>query len=108
MQGLLRAGEPPDTHTQTLCLRLYSVFLSRILRKCLTQNKAAWKKRDRQSRARNRLQPPVYGVPKGIAADAQHLILIDQQIVSSGLLRRDKCNSESVKMACSYNFTAES
>lgn len=90
-----------QTHTQTLCLRLYSVFLSRILRKCLTQNKAAWTKRDRQSRARNQLQPPVYGAPKGFAADSQHLILIDQQIVSSGLLRRDKCNSESVKMACS-------
>lgn len=86
-----------QTDTQTLCLGLYSLFLSRILRKCLTQNKAACIKRGRQSRALNQLQPPVHGVSKGFAADPQYLIINDQQIVSTGLLRRDKCNPESVK-----------
>lgn len=87
--GASNAGSPPgrraSRHTQTLSLRLYSVILSRILRKCLTQNKAACTKRDRQSRADNQLQPPVYGVPEGFAADPQHPILINQQSVFYGL-----------------------
>lgn len=41
--GASNAGSPSgrraSRHTQTLCLRLYSVFLSRILRKCLTQTR---------------------------------------------------------------------
>lgn len=95
MQGLLRAGEPPDTH-RPVPQALLRVPLENPT-KVPDPNKAACTKRDRQSRARNQLQPPVYGVPKGFAADPQHLILINQQIVSSGLWRRDKCNSESVK-----------